>query len=422
MKTGLLLKSLAAILLLASSISAWVWWSETASEPVVNTPALVNSASIVEQGAYLALLGNCAGCHTARGGQAYAGGRPIDTPFGQVLSSNISSSKEHGLGLWTNAEFWRAMHHGKSRDGRLLTPAFPFENYRHISRADSDALLAFLQSQSADSSPNRPHQLRFPYNTQFALALWRKANFTAAPLSPNSSKSPEWNRGAYLARGLAHCSACHSQRNVSGGITNNGEFGAGTLDAGRWLAPSLLDAKEASLAGWSQADTLRFLSTGSNSHASAQGPMAEVVVRSTQYWKPDDLDAIASYLRDLPGQLPVPTLKPAPERSAILRRGPKVYEEHCASCHGKQGEGASDAYPALAGNRAVNLASPSNLIQIVLAGGFAPATAGHPRPFGMPPFRQTLTDTDVADVLTFLRMSWGNSAGMVGEGEVQRGR
>ncbi len=422
MNKHLFLKLIAALLVVLASTSAWVWLSETSLEPVSNTPAMAGNLAAVEQGAYLALLGNCAGCHTARGGQAFAGGRPIETPFGQVLSSNISASKEHGLGQWTNAEFWRAMHHGKSRDGRLLTPAFPFENYRHISRADSDALLAYLQSTPAHSNPNKPHLLRFPYNTQFALTLWRKVNFNSEPLSSNSSKSPEWNRGAYLARGLAHCSACHSQRNASGGIAEKGEFGSGTLDAKRWLAPSLLDANQASVAAWSQDDTLRFLRTGSNQQASAQGPMAEVIVRSTQHWKQDDLNAIAIYLKDLPGQLPIQARKPAPERSAILRRGPKVYEEHCASCHGKQGEGAENAYPALAGNRAVNLANPANLIQIVLAGGFTPSTQGHPRPYGMPPFRQTLTDTDVADVLTFLRMSWGNSAGMVGEGEVQRGR
>ena len=400
---------------------------ELSAEIAAAQPGLPASAEQIARGAYLARAGNCVACHTERGGAPYAGGRGIDTPFGTVYSSNLTPDEPTGLGRWSAPAFWRAMHHGRSADGRLLVPAFPYTSTTQVSRADSDALYAYLRSLPPVSQAARPHDLSFPFNTQAALAVWRALYFKPGEFQPDPARSAEWNRGAYLVQGLGHCSACHAHRNALGGTTGPLDLGGGLIPVQNWYAPSLTDAREASVADWTEAEIVALLKAGvvdrHGALAVASGPMGEVVLRSTQHLSDADLGAMAVYLKTLgEGQVATPaTPEPGPAATADLH-GAKLYTDHCASCHGERGEGVAGAYPPLAGNRAVTMAVPANLVRIVLEGGFTSATAGNPRPYGMPPFAQTFSNDDVAAVLTHLRRSWGNRAEAVLPVDVTRYR
>ena len=390
-------------------------------------PGQQASAAQIAQGAYLARAGNCMACHTARGGQPYAGGRGIDTPFGTVYSSNLTPDADTGLGRWSQAEFWRAMHHGRSADGRLLVPAFPYTSTTRVSRADANALYAYLHSLPPVAQAARPHDLRFPFNTQAALAVWRALYFQPGEYQPNTARSAEWNRGAYLVQGLGHCNACHAHRNALGGTTGPLDLGGGLIPVQNWYAPSLTDSREAGVADWAAADIVVLLKTGvvdrHGALAVASGPMGEVVLRSTQHLSDADLGAMAVYLKTLgEGQSAAPAPAESGPAVATDPHGAKLYTDHCASCHGERGEGVPGAYPALANNRAVTMAVPANLVRIVLEGGFAPATAGNPRPYGMPPFAQAFSNDDLAALLTHLRRSWGNQADAVTAVDVHRYR
>ena len=414
-----LLNVAAAATLVALLALVFLLWQQLSvpALPALDRPLPVANSALVERGAYLALAGNCAGCHSARGGQPYAGGRAIATPFGTVFAGNLTPDAETGLGRWSAEAFWRAMHHGQSRDGRLLVPAFPYDSYTHITREDSDALYAFLASLPAVSQANRPHALRWPYNTQPALAAWRALYFEPQPFAPEATQSAEWNRGAYLVRGLGHCAACHSARDLLGGPA--GDLAGGRLPQPAWLAPSLRDESEAGVQHWDTARTVELLQRGTTAGASVMGPMAEVVFESTQHLSAADLRAMAVYLQALsPQPVAQPVFEPA--RGEQLALGEKVYKQNCADCHGEQGQGAAGAYPALAGNRAVTQAEAVNPVLAVLSGGFAPATVGNPQPFGMPPYRTLLSDAEIAAVVTHLRQSWGNRASAVLQQDVQR--
>ena len=415
---------LAAIALGALALVALVWMLNLRGEDSLrDLPG--EAAPTVEQadrGAYLARVGNCMTCHTDRGGAAYAGGRAIETPFGTVYSSNLTPDVQTGIGGWSSDQFWRALHNGRSRDGRLLYPAFPYPNYTMVRRDDSDAIFAFLRSQAAVRQPNKLHGLRWPFNTQAALAVWRALYFTPGPYAPDPARSAQWNRGAYLVNGLGHCSACHTRRNALGASADMLDLSGGLIPMQNWYAPALNSSAEAGVSEWPVEHVVRMLQTGIAPRGGVLGPMAEVVLSSTQYWSEPDLRAMAVFLQALPQTARPPPKDAGAAMPSVAERGASIYEHQCSQCHGDQGQGVSGAYPALAGNRAVLMHEPANLVQIVLNGGFAPATAGNPRPFGMPPYVLILSDADVAAVLTHLRTSWGNRAPLVSEFEVSRQR
>ncbi|MEJ8813055.1 cytochrome c [Variovorax ureilyticus] len=407
---GATLGAAVVLALLAGAVVALNLRGETPIDEAAR-PLEATSAQI-ERGRYLALAGNCAGCHTARGGPAYAGGRGIETPFGTIYASNLTPDAETGIGRWNADHFWRAMHHGRSRDGRLLYPAFPYTSFTHITREDTDALHAWLRTLPPTTQPNREHDLGFPYNTQAALAVWRALFFSPARAEAPADAQPsaEWHRGAYLVRGLGHCAACHGSRNAMGANDAARDLAGGMLPGGKWYAPALDAASESGVVGWPGDEVVALLKTGRAAHASVTGPMADVVYRSTQHLSDEDLRAMATYLQALPPR-PEPSPKPAARRNdSLMRRGEGIYAQQCAWCHGERGEGLPGVFPALAGNRAVNLANPANLVQIVRHGGFPPATEGNPRPYGMPPFGHLLDDAEIMAVPTFVRGSWGNAA------------
>jgi mono/diheme cytochrome c family protein len=407
---------LVAILLLAVLVGREL---SAPALPAVRAEPAPADPELLSRGALLARAGNCMACHTARGGEPYAGGHAIRTPFGTLVAGNLTPDAETGLGTWSPEAFRRALHEGISRDGRLLYPAFPYEHTTRLTDADVDALYGYLRSLPPAARPNEAHALRFPYNTQAALALWRLLNFESGRHQNDPERSADWNRGAYLVLGVAHCAACHSPRNAWG--ASGQAFSGGLMPDGRWYAPSLLDPAEAGVQDWPLDDVLRLLRDGHLGHATTMGPMAEVVFHGTTHLPEADLLAMATFLRGLPVQaVQPPGYKPA--EPGVLRLGAQVYEQHCADCHGPQGQGAEAAYLPLAGNRALLMASPVNAIQAILSGGFSPATAGNPQPYGMPPFRTVLSDHEVAAVASYVRQSWGNRAGPVSPLDVQRVR
>ncbi|TFZ02383.1 c-type cytochrome [Ramlibacter henchirensis] len=411
---------LLVLALLVLAAAGWVWYVNYGDHDP--GPSAAAGPASVERGAYLARVGNCMACHTDRGGAAWAGGRAIDTPFGIVYSSNLTPDARTGLGSWTADDFWRALHHGRSRDGRLLYPAFPYPNYTEVTRADSDAMHAYLRTVPAVERQNTRHALRWPYSTQAALAVWRALYFRPGVYEPDPEQSAEWNRGAYLVRGLGHCAACHTARNVLGASSEMMDLSGGLIPMQNWYAPSLAAASEAGVAHWSPKDIARLLRDGASAQGTVLGPMAEVVLYSTQYLTDADAVAMGVFLKSLP-QIPPSEPGPTPPVDPkVAERGARIYSQHCAQCHGLRGEGVPGAYPPLAGNRAVTLPITANLVQVVMGGGYPPATEGNPRPYGMPPYVMLLNDADVAAVLTHLRTSWGNRAGPVSELDVARQR
>ena len=423
------------VLLIGGLVMAAVWRLNLLDEAPLDEAmahALPPPAELVARGAYLARAGNCQGCHTALGGPAYAGGRGVPTPFGTVYASNLTPDAPTGIGAWSAGAFWRAMHNGRSRDGRLLYPAFPYPNTTRITREDSDALHAFLRSLPAVSQTNKPHELRFPFDQQAALAVWRALYFRPTAHVADAARSVEWNRGAYLVEGLGHCNACHATRNALGASVSTLDLAGGLIPVQNWYAPSLTSAREAGVAAWETQHIVDLLKAGTASPqgtlVSVAGPMTGVVLGSTQHLSDADLRAMASYLKALPPSAAdgrsanVAETATAADVTPASAGGPgaKLYARHCAACHGELGEGVAGIYPALAGNRAVTLSTPANLVHVVLEGGFAPATPGNPRPFGMPPFATELSDEQLAQVLTHIRGSWGNRAAAVSALEVGR--
>ncbi|MDP4300680.1 cytochrome c [Leptothrix discophora] len=380
------------------------------------TQAAPSDAAQIARGAYLAQVGNCAGCHTARGGAPLAGGRALNTPYGTVHAGNLTPDPDTGLGRWSADDFWQALHHGRSRDGRRLLPVFPYPSYTQVSRADSDALHAWLRSLAPVRQANRPHALRFPYDTDIAIALWQVLFFRsgdAAQAAMRATSDDPLQRGAYLVEGLGHCAECHAPRNLLGAAADLAR--GGDMPGEPWHAPSLHPVDGQPQA--SVEDLVALLRSGQNRLGTASGPMAGVVHRSTQHWTEADLKAAAVYLAQRP-RLSAAQAAVADAPADSLALGRQLYDDRCADCHGSDGAGLPGVYPPLAGNPTVLQPVARNLVQVLRHGGFAPVTAANPRPYGMPP--QDLDDREVAALVNLMRQSWGNRAAPVSEVDVLR--
>jgi mono/diheme cytochrome c family protein len=373
----------------------------------------------IARGAYLARAGDCIGCHTVRGGAPYAGGRALATSFGTLFGPNLTPDAATGLGQWSADDFWNALHNGRSRDGRYLYPAFPYPHYTKTTRVDADALYAYFRSLAPVRQPNSPHAMAFPYDSQLALAGWRLFFFKPGVYEASPTRDASWNRGAYLVEGLGHCSACHSSRNAFGASAPG--LQGGMIPLLNWYAPSLASESEAALGKWNKEEIVQLLHTGTTPRATVIGPMAEVVANSLQYLSPADVHAMAAYLQALPSTAG-DAARQAEAPASTMTAGRKLYEQHCTTCHGSDGGGLAPAYPPLAGNRAVTMRESANMARIILQGGFAPGTAGNPRPYGMPPFAHVLNDDEVAQVMTYVRGSWGNRGNEVTAAHVNRYR
>jgi len=369
------------------------------------------TTQVINVGEYLARAGDCVACHTAPNGKPFAGGRAMPTPFGNLYVPNITPDDETGIGQWTSDDFYRMMHTGVSRDGTLLYPAMPFASYTRITRADSDAIYAYLMSVAPVRQVNRPHELHFPFNQRDLLIGWRTLYFKEGEFTPDPNQSAQWNRGAYLVQGLGHCAMCHTAINALGGSSESKAFEGGMIPNQNWYAPSLTSNREAGLGDWAIKDIADLLQVGISHHGAVYGPMAEVVYNSLQYISDADAEAMAVYLKALPPREsePPPTSQARLVSPAVMETGRKVYAGQCAVCHGDEGKGNPPSYPPLASNPSITMASPVNSIRMVLNGGYAPGTVKNPRPYGMPPFSHILNDEEVAAVVTYIRVAWENS-------------
>jgi mono/diheme cytochrome c family protein len=382
-----------------------------ASTPQAMAQQKPAEAALLAKGEYLARAGDCIACHTAREGKLFAGGLPMKTPFGTLYTSNITPDPQTGIGAWTSDQFYLMMHNGRFPDGRLVYPAMPFASYTRVTREDSEAIYAYLRSIAPVKQPNRPHDLTFPFNNRSLIIGWRTLFFSEGEFKSDPTKSTEWNRGAYLVEGLGHCGMCHTAINALGGSSQSQAFEGGLIPMQNWYAPSLTSNKEAGLGDWTIEEITDYLRKGVSARGAVYGPMAEVVYNSTQYLNDDDIRAMAIYLKGLAqGSSPEKPATPLPsaESSLLFSLGKPIFDRECASCHGATGLGMPPHYPPLAGNQSIQMVSAVNAIRMVLNGGYPPGTAGNPRPYGMPPFAQRLSDDEVAAVVTYIRTSWGN--------------
>ncbi len=369
----------------------------------------------IERGRYLTTVGDCVACHTVPGGTPFAGGRPVETPFGTLVTPNLTPDRETGLGDWSDDEFVRAVTQGIGRNGRHLYPALPYVYYTKATRDDVLAIRTYLSVLQPVRNPVVSNQLPFPFDIRASLIAWNAMFFTPGEFRPTPQKSSEWNRGAYLVESLGHCGACHTAKNLLGGDKTSAAYQGGVLQG--WYSPNLSGDGRTGLGGWSVDDVVEYLKTGHNRAAASSGPMMEVVSYSTSHMEDGDLKAIAVYLKDLPGQ--DRTAAPA-ATDAATRAGQVIYVDNCSACHTASGAGIPRLFPALAKAPSIQSDDPTSLIRVVLQGAQSVATDGAPTGPAMPALGWKLSDEEVAAVVTYIRTAWGNAASTVAAGDVRR--
>lgn len=374
----------------------------------------------IERGRYLAIVADCAACHTTPGsGEQYGGGRPIETPFGNILAANITPDRDTGIGAWTDDEFVGALLNGTGQHGKHLYPAMPYTYFTKMSRNDALAIRAYLNTVPPVRHEVVSNQLPFPLDIRASMVAWNALFFTPGAFQPRMGKSSEWNRGAYLVEGPMHCGMCHTPKNLLGADKPSENLQGYSLQG--WHAPNITNDHYRGLGGWSTDEIVAYLKTGHTDSAAASGPMAEEVALSSSRMTDEDLHAIAVYLKDRPDSgARKPTAIAAGDPA--MKTGAAIYADECASCHAPKGEGVSGLIPSLAGSAAVQAAAPTSLLHVVLRGVRSVGTAGAPTASAMPPFGWLLTDDQVAAVATYVRNAWGNAAPSVSASEVSQAR
>jgi mono/diheme cytochrome c family protein len=375
-------------------------------------PASLAKASLVERGAYLAKAADCMVCHTAPGGKEYAGGLAFKLPFGMLYSTNITPDKETGIGNYSDGDFLNALHRGVRRDGARLYPAMPYTSYTYISDDDALAIKAYLFSLAPVHAAPPENTLQFPFNQRWGMMFWSAVFNPNTRFEPNTSKSAEWNRGAYLAEALAHCGECHTPRNLAFALDNRKKF-AGALTAG-WRAFNITSDKQTGLGGWSDEQLVSYLSTGhAVGRGTASGPMGEAVDHSFSQLAPEDIHAIVAYLRSVPPisspDLPATPAPPAPashkEGVTIADiSGKRIFEGTCVSCHGWTGESPVSPFATITGSVAVNDPSAINVAQIVISGTKRHTPDGV---LSMPAFGDAYSDEEIAAVANYVTARFG---------------
>ena len=374
-------------------------------------PASLAQASLVERGAYLAKAADCMVCHTRQGGKEYAGGLGFKLPFGTLYSTNITPDKETGIGNYSDQDFLNAMHRGIRRDGARLYPAMPYTSYTYVSDADALAIKAYLFSLPPVRATVSANTLEFPFNQRWAMAIWSELFNPDTRFEPDTSKSPEWNRGAYLAEALAHCGECHTPRNLAFALNNRKKF-AGAVTAG-WRAFNISSDKTTGVGNWRDDDLISYLSAGhAAGHGTASGPMGEAVDHSLSQLAPEDIRAIIVYLRSVPPtvspDLPATLAAPAPishkDGGTADARGKMVFEGACVSCHRWTGESAISPMATLTGAWAVNDPGATNVAQIVISGTKRHTPDGA---LSMPAFGNAYSDDEIAAVANYVTARFG---------------
>lgn len=402
--------------------------------------ASTDDTALIKRGAYLARAGDCIACHTIDGGKPFSGGRPLQTPVGTVYSTNITPDPDTGIGLYSYQAFDNAVRHGIAQQGYSLYPTMPYPSYAKLQKEDVQALYAyFMHDVTPEKQANHAPDISWPLSMRWPLALWRKA-FAPPVDTDNNTKqlqisnvaSPDQAsltvRGRYLVEGLGHCGACHSPRGFAFQETALSDVDRSTFLSGApidgWFASNLRSDLTTGLRNWSEHDIAVFLRTGKNAHSSAFGPMSEVVQQSTQYLTDNDLTAIAVYLKTIGRAAPPFPVAGGDKTATALRAGiisspgARVFLNNCAACHRTDGNGYSDVFPRLSNSSAVKSENPTSIIHIVLTGGTSPSTRTSPSAYTMPGFADRLSNSQVADVVTFIRQSWSNNSAQVSEQKV----
>ena len=409
---------------------------------VIATLALLGSFSavaaqedqqaLIKQGEYLARAGDCVACHTAKDGKPFAGGLPMETPIGLIYSTNITPDKS-GIGAYSFDDFDKAVRHGIAKNGDTLYPAMPYPSYARVTETDMQALYAyFMKGVKPVEQENKAVDIPWPLSMRWPLAMWR---WTFAPavadFTPVTGQDPVVSRGAYLVEGLGHCGACHTPRALTMqekalSAGDSSAFLSGSAPLEGWIAKNLRGDHKDGLGSWNEEQLVQFLKTGRSDRSAVFGGMSDVIVHSMQYMSEADLTAIARYLKSLPAvdaaDMPHqydPAVADALWNGDDSKRGAAVYIDNCAACHRTDGHGYTRVFPALAGNPVLLSDDPTSLIHIVLKGGTLPATHTAPSTFTMPAFDWRLSDQEVADVVNFIRTSWGNKGGDVKAADVK---
>jgi mono/diheme cytochrome c family protein len=369
-------------------------------------PALANSSApldpaIVARGEQLAHVGNCAGCHTARGGRPFAGGRPLEAPFGTVFATNITPDPETGIGLWSRKAFARALRDGVARSGDLLYPAFPYDHFTHASDADIDALYAFLMTRPAVQARAPANRLKEPFGFRPLLAGWNLLFLHKGPLADDPGQSAEWNRGRALAEGLAHCGGCHTPRNEFGAERSDRAYDGGWTEG--WYAPPL-NASSPAVRPWTADALFAYLCTGlSATHAAAAGPMGSVT-RGLAQASEDDVRAIAVYFASLMANAPAAQGAPPADKGNVADaahpEGAALFAGACAICHAAGAPMMLEGRPSLAWGTPLHEDTPNDTIQIILHGLAPPAGRSGP---AMPAYGDSFSDRQLADITAYLR-------------------
>ena len=382
---------------------------------------------LFERGRYLVTAGNCASCHTSVSGEFMAGGVAFKTEFGTIYSTNITPDPETGIGGWTDREFLNALRYGVRPNGEHLYPAFPYTSLALVTDQDILAMFAYMQRVPAVKQTPPDNSLGFPYNLRSLMAFWKFLYFKPEVYEPVAERSAEWNRGAYLVEGLAHCSACHTPRNRLGAKSQSQHMGGGEYldripggEYRHWSAPSLTSAGHG-LDLWEHDDLSQYLLTGENRFLQTFGPMNDVILNSTRYLKEVDIRAMATYLKALPSVDKAPSTPPSAE---LMGQGQTIYNLHCGTCHLPSGEGDTDMGPALnSASLVVQSDNPASMINAILYGPQLPDPSGESRWLEpMKPYQYLLTNEEVAAVASFIRNSWSNDAGQVSLAQVAQQR
>ena len=389
-------------------------------------PAEMKSASLVERGQYLTRAADCLVCHTAEGGAPFAGGRAFVLPFGTIYSTNITPDAETGIGSYTDANFLDAVHKGLGRGNTKLYPAMPYASYTYMSDADALAIKAYLFTLPPVHAPAPANTLSFPFNQRGLMSLWSAFFNPDKRYEPNDDRSPEWNRGAYLAEALGHCGECHTPRNLAFALDNRRKF-AGAVQAG-WRAYNITPDRAGGVGAWSDEQLTHYLSIGhADGRGTASGPMGEAVDESLKFLSPTDISALVAYLRTVPGvstaDLPEPRQEPAPAlladstAAAGEPHGKQVYEGACAGCHGWTGVSPVIPFATLTGTRAVNDPTANNVAQVIIGCGHRHFARDSDN---MPPFGSTYSDAEIASVANFVTARFGAKGSSLTAAEVAK--
>jgi mono/diheme cytochrome c family protein len=377
-------------------------------------PASLSHDSLIERGAYLAHAADCMACHSKPGGADFAGGLGFKLPFGTLYSTNITPDKENGIGNYSDAEFIKAVRKGIRRDGAMLYPAMPYTSYSYLTDEDTLAIKAYLFSLPAAHQRPPANSLAFPFNQRWAMWFWATMFNRDTRFAPDTSKSPEWNRGAYLAEALAHCGECHTPRNLAFAVDNREKF-AGALTAG-WHAFNITSDKTSGVGGWSDADLASYLADGhASGHGTASGPMGEAVDRSFSWLTSDDIQSLVAYLRTVPAiasneaaVASIPASASHKSGGGANPRGKLVFEGACVSCHGWSGQSPISPMATLTGAAAVSDISGTNVVQIVLSGTRRLTPEGA---LSMPAFGDAYSDDEIAAVANYVAGRFGAQGG-----------